>query len=127
MFFPSSEIEPSNESTHMMIIMMMGFFCFAFPKHWPKHLHFHVPQSCWLAPLRLALLIIAVEMMAGCWLVEQPGNSILRFHPRVMDVFFHLRVAWLSTNEISTSVSIPLVFYKASQTQLFLFAMTGNQ
>ena len=71
-----------------------------FTNHWPKHLHFHVPQSCRLAPPRLALLIIAVEMMAGCWLVEQPGNSILRFHPRVMDVFFQLRVAWLATNEV---------------------------
>lgn len=44
---------------------------------------------------RLALLLYLVAAMAGTWMVEQPSLSMLRFHPRVMEVFSDLREPWL--------------------------------
>ena len=37
--------------------------------------------------LRMCLMIYLVEVMGGAWLVEQPSQSLLRFHPRVMWTF----------------------------------------
>jgi len=44
---------------------------------------------------RLALLLYLVAAMAGTWMVEQPSLSMLRFHPRDMEVFSDLREPWL--------------------------------
>lgn len=44
--------------------------------------------------LRLALLLYLVEAMSGCWVIEQPSGSILRWHPRIMDVFSHFKDSW---------------------------------
>ncbi|CAK9085103.1 unnamed protein product [Durusdinium trenchii] len=46
-----------------------------------------------MATSGMCLLIYLVEVMGGCWLVEQPSNSLLRFHPRVMWTFSIFR-AW---------------------------------
>ena len=46
-------------------------------------------------PPRLALLLYLVAAMGGTWMVEQPRLSMLRFHPRVMEVFSVLREPWL--------------------------------
>ena len=43
---------------------------------------------------RLALLIMLVEAMSGAWMVEQPHLSMLRFHPRIMDVFSECKEPW---------------------------------
>lgn len=43
---------------------------------------------------RLALTLYAIVVMGGCWLVEQPSTSFLRYHPRVMEAFSGLRVSW---------------------------------
>ena len=43
---------------------------------------------------RMCLLVMAVEVMGGTWVVEQPSSSLLRFYPRVMDTFSMFRVAW---------------------------------
>lgn len=47
-----------------------------------------------LLQLRLCLLLFIAEAMGGCWLVEQPAQSMLRYHPRVIEVFSLLRVLW---------------------------------
>lgn len=48
-----------------------------------------------LSPLlRLALLLYLVEAMSGCWIVEQPSLSLLRYHPRVMEAFRNFKVSW---------------------------------
>ena len=57
------------------------------------------PPRSWttLCPLRLprlALLLYLIEAMSGCWMVEQPSLSLLRFHPRVMEAFSHFREPW---------------------------------
>lgn len=60
-----------------------------------KQSMFQPSTVCSLASLRLALLVFLVEAMSGCWLVEQPSSSILRFHPRVMESFALFRATWL--------------------------------
>ena len=45
--------------------------------------------------LRMCLMIYLVEVMGGAWLVEQPSQSLLRFHPRVMWTFSIFRAARL--------------------------------
>jgi hypothetical protein len=69
-----------------------------FPKKLPIAPN-HSPPRSWttLCPLRLprlALLLYLIEAMSGCWMVEQPSLSLLRFHPRVMEVFSHFREPW---------------------------------
>jgi len=49
---------------------------------------------------RLSLLIFLVEALSGCWAVEQPHLSMLRFHPRVMQVFHHFRVTGFNNGYI---------------------------
>lgn len=44
--------------------------------------------------LRLCLLLLLAEVFQAMWIVEQPGSSMLRFHPRVLDTFSHLRVTY---------------------------------
>ena len=51
------------------------------------------PIDCCI--LRMALVVFLVEAMSGCWLIEQPGSSLLRFHPRVMDLFSMFKVTRL--------------------------------
>lgn len=41
---------------------------------------------------RMALLIFVAEVMSLAWMVEQPSSSMLRFHPRVMNVFSVFKV-----------------------------------
>ena len=53
------------------------------------HLFSDSPKT--MALPRLCLLLMTIEVMAGAWLVEQPGTSMLRFHPRVFDTFHSLR------------------------------------
>lgn len=43
---------------------------------------------------RLALCIFLIEAMGGVWVVEQPSLSMLRFHPRVMDIFERCKETW---------------------------------
>ena len=45
---------------------------------------------------RLALLLYLVEAMSGCWVVEQPHLSLLRYHPRVMEAFSHFKETCLN-------------------------------
>ena len=44
---------------------------------------------------------MVVEVMSGVWLVEQPGSSLLRYHPRVCETFLALRVFWLMNEHVS--------------------------
>lgn len=56
-------------------------------------MHIPNPLTC-PDRMRLSLLLYVVAAMGGCWLVEQPGQSMLGFHPRVMSVFSALRAPW---------------------------------
>lgn len=69
-----------------MVVFSISPFCFLFPT---TSTHSSAPRLC--------LLLFAVEAMGGCWVVEQPSLSMLRFHPRVMDTFSSLRVTKLKS------------------------------
>lgn len=69
-------------------------FTFELPSH---------NSSCPNTRPRLALMLYLVEAMQGCWVIEQPHLSLLRFHPRLMDAFtmfedprLHRTVGWVT-------------------------------
>lgn len=71
-------------------------FSSCLPKYfqsWIIHASFVVAPT---AHVRLALLLFLVEAMSGCWVIEQPGLSMLRFHPRVMQTLSHFKEPWLT-------------------------------
>ena len=39
------------------------------------------------APLRVALLALVITALGGCWFIEQPASSLLKWHPRIRWLF----------------------------------------
>ena len=52
------------------------------------------PSSC-PAFLRVVLLIWLIESLGGVWCIEQPSSSLVRWHPRMLELFRTFQVLWL--------------------------------